>query len=68
VTRIVHTKRPRATNEDRQDEALRLVHRLNAKKATATQSEQRENVNRALTGIVLSLLLLAGLLVWVAWQ
>jgi hypothetical protein len=72
MTRIVRTayrnKRPRATNKDRQDEALWLVHRLNAKKAVATQSEQRGNADLALVGIVLSLLALAGLMVWAAWQ
>lgn len=57
----------RAPNKDRQDEALWLVHRLNANATEAGRHEQRGNVTLALAVIVLSLLALAGLMVWAAW-
>jgi hypothetical protein len=55
-------------NKDRQDEALWLLHWLNAKLATDDQSEQRRNVVLAAVGLVLALFALAGTLIWAAWR
>jgi hypothetical protein len=52
----------------RQDEALWLVHWLNTKTGAADQSEQRRNVFLALAGIALALLVLAGAMIWTAWE
>ena len=52
----------------RQDEALWLVHWLNAKIGTADQSEQRRKVFFAFAGIALALLVLAGAMIWTAWE
>jgi len=54
--------------KDRQDEALWLVHWLNAKIGTADQSEQRRKVFFAFAGIALALLVLAGAMIWTAWE
>lgn len=57
----------RAMNKDRQDEALWLVHRLNALLVVDWRA-QRWNVTLALVGIVLALFALAGLMIWAAWR
>ena len=54
--------------KDRQDEALWLVHRLNEALALVDQRPLRWNVTLALTGIVLGLFALAGLMIWAAWR
>jgi hypothetical protein len=58
----------RAGSQDRQDEALWLVHRLNDALAVVDRRELRWNVTLALAGIVLALFALAGLMIWTAWR
>jgi hypothetical protein len=52
----------------RQDEALWLVHRLNAAVAVVDWRAQRWNVTLALVGVVLAMFGLAGLMIWAAWR
>ena len=58
----------RARNQDRQDEALWLVQRLNAALALVDRRALRWNVTVALTAIVLALFALAGAMIWAAWR
>jgi hypothetical protein len=54
--------------KDRQDEALWLVHRLNAALAVFDPRPLRWNVTLALAAIVLAIFALAGLMIWAAWR
>ena len=58
---------PRATTQERQDEALWLVYQLNARSADA-RSELRWRGIFAFVAIVLVPLALAGVLIWAAWR
>jgi hypothetical protein len=58
----------RAGNQDRQNEALWLVRRLNDAPAVVDRRELWWNVALALAGIVLALFALAGLMIWTAWR
>jgi hypothetical protein len=54
--------------KDREDEALWRVHRLNGALALIDQRPLRWHVTLALTGVVLGLFALAGLMIWAAWR
>jgi hypothetical protein len=74
TARFVRILRPRGAqsskqpNQDRQDEALWLVHRLNAALPLVDWRALRWNVTVALAAIVLALLALAAAMIWAAWR
>jgi hypothetical protein len=59
---------PKQPNTHRQDEALWLVHRLNAALALVDRRATRWDVTLALSAGVLGLFALAGLMIWAAWR
>jgi hypothetical protein len=59
---------PKQPNTHRQDEALWLVHRLNAALALVDRRATRWDVTLALSAVVLGLFALAGLMIWAAWR
>jgi hypothetical protein len=58
------------TSSRHADEALWLVHWLNAKAEAeaANRGEQRRSVFVALVGMILALFALAGTMLWTAWR